>query len=127
MAVVSRMNRSSHNFHCHSVSAMKMPVPATAAVLLYRYLATMAPTSKAVAPLPALPAGTAVCRPGLAIVHRSSYTFNLFTVLVTCSPSFSRKTIVPNSRCDHPSSPSVRGSEARIAPVASSSVHTSKS
>src|SRR5680860_466574 len=57
-----------------------------------------------------------------------AYTFNLLTVLVTCLPRFSRKTISPNSRCDQPSSLSVRGSEAKMAAVAaSSSERTSKS
>ncbi len=59
--------------------------------------------------------------------RRRAYTFNPLTFLVIFEPSFSRNTISPNSRADQSSVPSVKGSEANIADVASLRAHVSKS
>ena len=55
-----------------------------------------------------------------------TYTFNLLTLLVMFAPFFSRNTISPNSKLDQSSVPSVKGSEAKMTAVASSTVHSSK-
>lgn len=58
---------------------------------------------------------------------RGDYVESFLTVLVTFSPSLCRNTISPNPRCDQPSVSSVRASEAKMTPVASSSSHVSNS
>lgn len=59
--------------------------------------------------------------------RRALYTFSLSTVLVIFSPSLSRNTISPNSNVPQSALLSVNGSEAKMTPVALSTVHSSKS
>ena len=54
-------------------------------------------------------------------------TFNLLTDFVMFSPDFSRNTISPNSRSDQLLVSSVKGSEAKMTDVASSTGQTSMS
>lgn len=58
-------------------------------------------------------------------LYECSYTFNLATLFVTPSAFFSRNTISPNSMFTQSWASSVKGSEAKMADVASSSELTS--